>query len=281
MEAREANLDSLGYNYYGALAVLASAAKNMDAKLLALSELPKGFNMREFMDMLMYGFALCFGYDPSEFWPVQFGALGRGTEMEVQHEKATGKGRLDFPLSFQEQLQEFLPATLEFMFDQRDEKGDLLHASVNQSWVNVVTKMYESGLAKGVPLLSAAEARVLLADYGVIPRSWAPTDIAAKTDQGEVEDEDEVKDDEQNEIDEDLTKEPTPPKPEDMRTRSITSKLKLLQEDLKERPYIWRCAQEFPDEPIVQYSYPANTMIMLWERADDLAKRSIWTGASV
>ena len=281
MEARDANLDSLGYNYYGALAVLASAAKNLDAKLLALSELPKGFNMREFMDMLMYGFALCFGYDPSEFWPVQFGALGRGTEMEVQHEKATGKGRLDFPLSFQEQLQEFLPATLEFMFDQRDEKGDLLHASVNQSWVNVVTKMYESGLAKGVPLLSAAEARVLLADYGVIPRSWAPTDIAAQTDQGEIDNDDEVEDNEQDKIDDDLEKEPTPPKPEDMRTRSITSKLKLLQEDLKERPYIWRCAQEFPDEPIVQYSYPANTMIMLWERADDLMKRSVWAGVQV
>lgn len=271
MEARDAELDSVGYNYYGALAVLASAAKTVDAKMIALSELPKSFNMREFMDMLMYGFALCFGYDPSEFWPVQFGALGRGTEMEVQHEKATGKGRLDFPLTFQEQLQEFLPDTLEFMFDQRDEKGDLLHASVNQAWVNVVRTMYESGLQQNAPLISAEEARVLLADYGVIPKSWAPDLTTDATDVGEK--------DLQPPVD-GLEREPTPPAPEDMQARGKTSKLKLLKDDLLERQTVWRCAEEFPKDPIVQYSWPGNTMIQLWERADELLRRSVWQGAS-
>ena len=279
MQAREAGLDAIGYDYYGALAVLASASKTVDAKLVALSQLPTSFNMREFMDMVMYGFALCFGYDPSEFWPVQFGALGRGTEMEVQHEKATGKGRLDFVLSYQEQLQEFLPPTLEYMFDQRDEKGDLLHASVNQSWVNVVAAMHKEAL------VSTAEARVLLADYGVLPRSWAPSDIADQTDLDEVDQQDEVQE-EENEDDTqtpnpDLEKEPTPPKPADMKARVVTKKLKLLQEELKQRPYIWRCAEVFPTEPIVQYSYPGNTMIMLWERADDIMRRSIWKGVQL
>jgi len=282
MQARSASLDAIGYEYYGALAVLASAAKTVDAKLIALSSLPQSFNMREFMDMLMYGFALCFGYDPSEFWPVQFGAIGRGTETEVQHEKATGKGRLDFPLTFQEQFQEFLPPTLEFKFDQRDEKGDLLHASVNQAWVNVVDKMYQSGLKENAPLISLEEARVLLADYGVLPRSWAPTDVIDKSDQGEVEPPDEVKDkDEDEDEDEDekeLEKESNPPKPDDMQVRTVTKRLKLLQEELKQRPYIWRCAETFPAEPIVQYNYPANTMIMLWERADEILARSVWKG---
>ncbi|MCK4829404.1 hypothetical protein KA005_77485, partial [bacterium] len=40
MDAREAGLDSVGYDYYGALAVLASSAKNIDAQLVALSNLP-------------------------------------------------------------------------------------------------------------------------------------------------------------------------------------------------------------------------------------------------
>ena len=265
MQARDAKLDSKGYEYYGALAVLASAAKTVDAKLIALSELPKGFNMREFMDMLMYGLALCFGYDPSEFWPVQFGALGRGTEMEVQHEKATGKGRLDFPLTFQEQIQGFFPDSLEFMFDQRDEKGDLLHASVNQAWVTVVTSM------KG--LISTEEARVLLADYGVLPRSWAPTDTASQTDLAEV--------DAEEEIEGDLEKEPEPSESEDMQARVQISRLKLLKDDLRERPYVWRCAERFPAEPIVQYSYPENTLIMLWDRADEIMKHSVWQGVSL
>jgi hypothetical protein len=267
MEARDAKLDAVGYEFYGALAVLASASKTVDAKLVGLSELPKGFNMREFMDMLMYGLALCFGYDPSEFWPVQFGALGRGTEMEVQHEKATGKGRLDFPLTFQEPLQEFLPDSLEFMFDQRDEKGDLLHASVNQSWVTVVTSMSKEGL------VSVEEARVLLADYGVLPRSWAPTDTASQTDLDEI--------DAEEPVDSDSEKEPIPSEPEDMQARVQTKRLKLLKDDLKERPYIWRCAERFPKEPIVQYSYPANTMIMLWERAEEILERSVWQGINI
>lgn len=267
MAARDAKLDQVGYEYYGALAVLASAAKTVDAKLVGLSNLPKGFNMREFMDMLMYGFALCFGYDPSEFWPVQFGAMGRGTEMEVQHEKATGKGRLDFPLTFQEQLQRFLPASLEFMFDQRDEKGDLLHASVNQAWVTVVNSM--SGV------LSTEESRVLLADYGVIPRSWAEVTMEdAETDKGEL--------DGQEPVDsEDAEREPTPSEPDDMKARVQTGRLKLLKDDLKQRPYIWRCAEKFPSEPIVQYSWPGNTMIMLWERAEEILERSVWQGVSL
>ena len=179
--------------------------------------------MREFMDMLMYGFALCFGYDPSEFWPVQFGAIGRGTETEVQHEKATGKGRLDFPLTFQEQLQEFLPPTLEFMFDQRDEKGDLLHASVNQAWVNVVKTMTDGSL------LSIPEGRVLLAEYGVIPASWAPTDTLSQTDLDEVDQGNNVEeDDSEDGADKtDLEKKSSTPEPDDMKTREITKKMKL------------------------------------------------------
>ncbi len=230
MEAREAELDSKGYEYYGALAVLASAAKSVDAKLIALSELPKSFNMREFMDMLMYGFALCFGYDPSEFWPVQFGAMGRGTEMEVQHEKATGKGRLDFPLTLQEQAQGFLPDSLEFMFDQRDEKGDLLHASVNQAWVSVVTSMK--------CLISVEESRVLLADYGVIPRSWAPTDTASQTDLAEVDPEEAI----EGEI------EPTPSEPADMQDRVQNTQYKLIRDELKQRGLIGKEEQQIVTE---------------------------------
>jgi hypothetical protein len=229
------------------------------------------------MDMLMYGFALCFGYDPSEFWPVQFGAIGRGTETEVQHEKATGKGRLDFPLTFQEQLQEFLPPTLEFMFDQRDEKGDLLHASVNQAWVNVVKTMTDGSL------LSIPEGRVLLAEYGVIPASWAPTDTLSQTDLDEVDQGNNVEeDDSEDSADKtDLEKKSNTPEPDDMKTREITKKMKLLRDELAQRPYIWRCAEMFPSEPIVQYSYPGNTMIQLWERADTILERSMWKGLSL
>src|SRR5690242_20297214 len=126
MAARDAALAGENYKYFDAVAVLASGAADVDAKLVALSQLPAGFDRRTFTDLLMFGYALVFGYDPIEFWPVQFGALGRGNETQIQHDKATGKGGLDFALGFQEQLQENLPDTLQYDLDQRDQDADLI-----------------------------------------------------------------------------------------------------------------------------------------------------------
>ncbi|MBC8447198.1 MAG: hypothetical protein H8D78_05565, partial [Chloroflexi bacterium] len=138
LKAREAKQDSLERLYFGGVMTLATAGlEQLDARLVALSQLPAGFDKKEFMDLLMYGYALCFGYDPSEFWPVQYGAMGRGTEVETQHRKATGKGGLEFVLAYQENLQRLLPDTLQFDFEQRDEEGQLLTAQVAQAWADV------------------------------------------------------------------------------------------------------------------------------------------------
>jgi hypothetical protein len=133
--------------------------------------------------------------------------------------------------------------------------------------------MYDTGSERNAPLISTAEARVLLADYGVIPKSWAPDETDAEFDTGEK--------DLQGEIDDDMEREPAPPQPQDMQARVKTSKLKLLKDEIKEGQYIWRCAEEFPTEPIVQYSWPGNTMLKLWDRAEEILERSVWQGASV
>jgi hypothetical protein len=173
MRAREANLTRKERMYYGGVEVLASTgAEKVDANLIALSNLPANFDMRTFVDLTMFGYALCFGYDPTEFWPVQFGALGRGRESEVQHMKATGKGGLDFILAYQENIQKELPDTVHFEFDQRDDDAELVEAEVMAAKENVITSMYESGLQYGEPLISKDEARSLLAAAGLIPREW-------------------------------------------------------------------------------------------------------------
>lgn len=259
MEARQAEMEGKGYKYFKSVATLASRNANLDAKLIALSQLPKGFDLRKWVDVLMYTYALCFGYDPAEFWPIQFGALGRGQEGTLQHEKATGKGRLDFVLSYQEQLQEFLPETLEFAFEQRDDQGNLLRASVNQAWIKNVKDLLEMGNGD---VITREQALLLLADYGIVPRSWAPSEMAAATDtlgtgltEGDTPDTDVSA---------------SPPTPDDMKARYNTGKMKLLKEKLLESPHIRRCAETFPSEPIVQYNFPANTEITLWERADEI-----------
>lgn len=189
LATREEKMDSLEYKYYSAVQVLAASGMgNPDAKLVALSQLPLNFDARTFYDLSMFTYASCFGFDPSEFWPVQFGSLGRGTETEVQHMKATGKGGTEYALAYQEQLQQRLPDTLQFEFDQRDDHGAAAEAAVKQAKLQWVATAYETGLMEGAPLIERDEARQLLASERLIPAEWTVTpDIAAEATDTEAE----------------------------------------------------------------------------------------------
>jgi len=288
MQARDVELDQNRMKYFDAVAVLASTAANVDAKLVALSELPTSFNLKEWTDMVLYGYALCFGYDASEFYPVQYGALGRGNEVALQHEKATGKGRLDFVLGFQEQIQRVLPDSVTFTFDQRDEEGDLLHARVEQAWVDVVETMYTATSTDG-SMISLEEARVLLADYGIIPSSWTEAEYVHGTDLEDVDESEEIdsSDSGSNGQSPDNSEEPTESNPDaaSPTANKITQimkfktlKNKMMREKLLEDQAIWRAAEKYPREPIVQYSFPANTTTILWESGEDLLKPKLWRG---
>jgi hypothetical protein len=170
MQVRKENLSALEREYYGGVAVLAtSGIGEVNGRLIALSTLPQGFDLKTFTDLLMFGYALCFGFDPSEFWPVQFGSLGRGLEAQVQHQKATGKGGLSFTLELQEALQKLLPPSVHFEFDQRDDAGDLARASVVQAWATIADTLYGGGM--GV-MQDREQVLSLLAQNGVIPPEY-------------------------------------------------------------------------------------------------------------
>jgi hypothetical protein len=240
MKVRDARLDSDMRKYYNAVAVIAQeGVDSIDAKLVALSELPEGFNLEVFTNLLMYAYALCIGYDPIEFWPVLAGQLGRGRETDIQHRKGTGKGGLNFMLAMQEQLQDQLPDTVHFEFEQRDQEGVLLDAQVSQAWANVVTTLWGNKGSQvpgprgdaggdGEPvtnqpqqvetLISRDEARTLLVNAGVIPATWTQTDEDVKaTDAKEIE--------------------------------------RLKREELLENETIRRAVYQFPMEPIVRYTW--------------------------
>jgi hypothetical protein len=275
MAARDEKLNSVEDKYYGAIAVLASASATVDAKMVALSELPADFNLRDWMDMLLYGYALCFGYDASEFWPVQYGALGRGNETQIQHEKATGKGRLDFVLGFQEQLENFLPDSIDFEFDQRDEQGDLIHASVHQAWASVAKT-----LVKDSGLLNVDEGRIILAQFGIIPDEWTESKFIETTDQVDVAESDNTGTDGQSPDESGESGEETNPvaasPSANIRPTFNTAMLKQWKERLKESECVRNAAIKFPAEEIVQYSYPGNHIITLWDRGDEVYKRKLF-----
>lgn len=182
MKTRTARLEAKEQQYYGSVEVIAQmGSEPPDAKLFALSQLPDGFNIETTTNLLMYAYALVFGYDPIEFWPVMSGALGRGRETEIQHEKGTGKGGMDFIFSLQDRLQWELPDSLLFQFEERDAKGEMLDAQVHKAWADVAALLTEKGV------LSVEQAQMYLVDKGVIPADWVETPEAEQ--EGSVDDE--------------------------------------------------------------------------------------------
>lgn len=258
MKIRDARLDSDMRKYYNAVAVIAQeGVDSVDAKLVALSQLPEGFDIEVFTNLLMYAYALCIGYDPIEFWPVLAGSLGRGRETDIQHRKGTGKGGLNFMLAFQEQLQAQLPETIHFEFEQRDQEGVLLDAKVSQAWADVVMTLRgkvrsttpgpndPSGdgtttLDGSESVISVEEARMLLVMNGVIPDAWTSSEEQVKaTDAKEIE--------------------------------------RMRKEELLENESIRRAIYQYPHEPIVRYDWKKNKTVVLFSNGEEALKATRYT----
>lgn len=173
MAARDARLDSFEQKHYGGVAVLAQFGPDeVDAKLVALSQLPAEFDREAVTNQIMYGLALCFGYPPDEFWPVQFGALGRGTETQIHHMRGAGKGGSDFLLGFSERMQDELPPSLVFSFEHRDSQESIQEALVYDAWAAVADKLYQGGTGP----LTLEEVRRMLVHHNVIMGDELTTD---------------------------------------------------------------------------------------------------------
>lgn len=177
LEESSADLKTLEREYYSGVQVLASEGNpEIKVNLTSLSNLPEQFDHRQFVDMMIYGYALAFGYDPREFWPVSSGALGTATESESQHRRASSKGGLDFVLGFQERLQDELPETVEFEFEQRDVQGDIAETDFKDKQLKIIEGMFTQANSKQENLITLPEARQLLVEAKLIPDDWTPGD---------------------------------------------------------------------------------------------------------
>ncbi len=173
LEESKAELSVLHREYYAGVQVLvAPQGSSIEVALTPLSKLPGEFDYQTFVNMMMFGYALAFGYDPREFWPVSGGSLGTGKETEAQHRKATSKGGLDFCLGFQEKLQEELPPTIDFEFEQRDVEGDALEIALNKAKWEIIDGMYKAVNAIGEALITHEQAMQLLVEAQLVPETW-------------------------------------------------------------------------------------------------------------
>lgn len=247
LQGRQEDASATERQYFGGVMVIATAGmESPDAKLVALSQLPANFDAEKFLNLSMFGLSLCAGYPADEFWPIQFGSLGRGTESEQAHRKASSKGVTDWTKACQEELQAEIPESLEFDFEYRDLSAELEAATLAQAWANVGKTLYESGeTGPDGPLFTRDEVRAVLADYAdIIPAEWAVLDQDVEIDDDEKTD-------------------------------------RRLRDELRESPRIQRAIELFPSEPIVRYEYPAGRMRVIWRRGDLAMRRSAWPGAQV
>lgn len=231
MTIRDANLDNKQQEWFGAVAVLASGGDaDVDAKLVALSSLPAGFDQEQFTNLLIYGYSLCFGFDPREFWPVSSGSFGTVAEGELQHRSATGKGGKEFSLGLQEELQGNLPDTMHFEFDERDVEGDMSEALLKEAQIAAINAMGT--------LLTDEQKRTLLAEQGIIPDTWTVgADDVEATDTEDADSPDNSSADE-------------------LPAEGDTTDEQAQQ--MYQLPEVQRAMRQFPNEPIVVYEYKNN-----------------------
>lgn len=220
MEANAERLTAKEREFFAGLSIFFSGlGGEVDGKLLSLSQLPHNFDLESWTNLLMYGYALCFGYDPREFWPVSSGTLGTGRESEIQAIKASGKGGLDFSLTWQDNIQRELPPTLLFQFDQRDESGAIAEYEAMSARVSLINQMAAPSGPGGEPALTNDQRLMLYAEAGYIPEEW--TAVA----------EDVVATDTDN----------------------------TMRDRLLDRPEIQRACQVYPQESLVQLSWNPKT----------------------
>lgn len=146
-------------------------AGKTDIRFVPYSRLPVDFNLHEFSKWTMILYSVAFGYDATEFIPVQSGSFGRGQEAEIQAEKTTYKGEADFSLEHQNHINNQLPDTLDFTYDRNDSAGDLREIEARQAEVDVLNSMYQqpAGLES---IITAEQYRQLAAESNLIPGEW-------------------------------------------------------------------------------------------------------------
>lgn len=222
------------------------------------STLPVNFNLEQFTYLIILGYALAFGYDAQEFYPVQGGSFGRGAEAELQAQKTTYKGDADFSLEYQGHIQNLLPDTVDFEFDRNDIQGDLLALELEQANADLLTTLS--------PILDNVERRQFAVGKGLIPPDWIEGDTLEP---------------EPIDVETDLEDNITPLE-DDIDTTSDTDATDL-QRATRYNLKVRRAAETFPDEPITKYSYHPKTNKaeerVIWNRGEDLLSASrVWSG---
>lgn len=260
LDARKLRRENQYQEYTSDIVYLCSPDVPIDIKLTALSNLPKDFNVSDFVQLLMLGYALAFGYDASEFYSIKYAPLtNAGTSTKVQSQKATGKGERSFVDSYRDGLQRWLPESLHLEFDDRSDEGDAIRAGVLETVIRAVSNGYNTGLAAGKPLIPRNVGRAILIEAGAgTEEQYA---------EGDAIEEQEKKENEQ-----------LMEKQAQQADENVPADVARTRERIRENTFVQRAAERYPDEPIVQYRSDGRERV-LFRTGRDMTRRRVWQSA--
>lgn len=233
LDKRRQDRENMGLDVYQDIIELVSPSRPIKVDVEGLSKLPSNFDIRSFTYMLMYAYSLIFGYDVSEFYPMESSAFGRGRESWVQARKASTKGELSYVLLQQEGIQRYLPESIIFEFDRRDEEGERMSIELQREQAKAITDLYVAGLQYGRPIINENEARALLREAGILPESWG--DLA------------------------------------DIMTDNDSQKSQMW-EKYRSHPELRSAARLRPSQPIVRYNWPSNRVDLIADNGHEFLK---------
>ncbi len=129
----------------------------IDVQFLNFSDLPEGFNYKEYMEVDVRMAALALGIDPQDIWPLSGQLAGTAGQSQVLSEKSKGQSIGLLYNMIETMLNtKVLPPSAEFEFKPEDTETGLKNAQRAQSWTTV-------SVDPGVPA-SIMERRQLLAN---------------------------------------------------------------------------------------------------------------------
>jgi hypothetical protein len=141
--------------------------EKVEVEFVPFSQLPEQFDRKLATEIYVKTIALSFGVDVSEFWQVEHSGATKAA-VTIQHQKALGKGLSDIGTGIERLINiNVLPPGVVFAFDKRSDEEDQLRADLYSQVTRWVTRIFDAGI------ISAEEARRLLADAGVIPTDMA------------------------------------------------------------------------------------------------------------
>lgn len=182
MGGYEALLEQFRREHFGATLILANdTGQPVGGEFLQVSQFPEGFNLREFVDLLMLGIALAAGLPASDLWDVNTGrGFGREGENRESFRRAGSKGRNAFALAHQEKLQQVLPGSVSFQYERHNADERMIEAAAAKAWLEVGVLQQQLGVPAEVYLSHMIDAGA------ISPEATEAVEDSIVTDVGEL-----------------------------------------------------------------------------------------------